>query len=540
MNKLFLNFLVLLCLLACNKQKNPAQLPTNPLGSEEMGSVNINNKGSVDGTDEQSESIEQSSSYDLLKKSEIPSTNENAEEHKKDLLNLTPNENYIAAQDYQGGFIDGNSANFITNENNPWFLSDKDKDTFTYCLSVPNEADYSNLYSISLENADQLINTALAQWHEVLEKMRSAINYKIEDQIFLNNQLDDLNILDRNPKKIVSLATKVPCEEKPDLVFLFAPENSQNITQIKNIDTKIGAAIRTDYNADRLWSSGIIWVVPDKINSIANLSENIWQDLWRFHAVILHELGHVYGFPHNSIEIMEESFPLAIVSREQENFQHLMFKNESYQDKFLVSPKSIFGQSWLYSNQIERYSYAADKNILRQPEIDMMRNLSGKNIVNGFPEEINFHLMSNGVWSSFLEFLHNTDNKNIGGHNYQLSTTFINFNRQLGTTFFPKVGIGSLMVKSVTINPVFTKLSFKIRTQNNTWVEHPLWLLAIPPKNDYIEGELLPRDGKYSVIIEKKNFGRDLLLKIKNTESIFITFFTKIITPKTNFKPEAP
>lgn len=534
-----LKITVLFGITCCTPPQNsPKARSTSPLGQKLVDLSEIKDPEEIKAINEQIEALEKTPNEMTT---EDVSALQETQKKQEDVPQLPHGDSYNVSQNLQGGFIDGNSGSYITYENNPWFLANENdaQAKFTYCISA-NEADYGELYSIPLKNAQDLIALALNQWDVVLSEMKKAINYKSDNQQSLNDQLDSLKIIDRSPKKIVSASQEVGCDNNPapDLVFLFAEDTHKDVSYIKGIKAKIGASIRTFYDPKNFKSKGLIWIVPDIKNNLTDMAKNRWQEMWRFHAVVLHEIGHIYGLPHDSVEIMQETFPLAVVSALKGSFNHLKFKDENnpYQD--LVSPKSILGQSWLYSNTVEQYLYAIDKNKINSDEILAMENFSRKKIINGFPEEVDISLENNALVNSILKFSHVPENRPVGAHNIQLASTVLNFGSAVYRNF-SYVFKSMMRVTSVTLNPVFTKLTYRSLTTNNTWVDHPMWLLGIPPKNDYLAGTVIAVTNsnsalisRYSVLIEKKNYGKDLMLNINNLDGMYLTFFTKISSPK--------
>lgn len=449
----------------------------------------------------------------------------------------------------EGGIVDGNSGNIITFQNNPWFLANIDKvdASFSYCLKFESEIKFRKLYSISIKDARELIRIALDNWNEVITAAQKTFSSKKErNQVELDSQVANLNFVDKQAKFVVSQSNEVDCDKKPDLIFLFSENDSTDLANLNVTKSKIALAWRTKYDSTKLWSNGLIWIAPDLAEVPISPIERIWSHFWRFHAVILHELGHVYAFPHESIEIMRESFPLEITTSSNASFNHLQQFNFSYKSENLLTPDSFFSQSWIYSSKlIERYVSVSDLNKVSPAEINALEVFSGKKLFLGLPMQKSSNTgKDSGDRSTtlskakLLSIKHNIEASVFGKNAFiQSSRGVIKYDEAGPDLKFGIMPIYYGIMKGFSINTNFERMYYKAPTSNNTWEYFPKWLFAVPPKNDHYSASftillnnLAQSKKKYSVLLEKKSFGRDLEIRIFNDEEIYISFFKKIIS----------
>lgn len=449
-----------------------------------------------------------------------------------------------------GGIVDGNSGEFITYQHNPWFMTDGENPqaSFTYCLGTPTEDEFAAQYSIKIADARELIKIAMLNWDDALTKARIALNPTLEDQKELNNKIDAAHFVDKRSRRIVSTSVEVECHNNPDVTFLFGPSTNPELAKIPNVDAKIALAIRKSYDPQNTWSKGSIWISPDNSGESGLLREVVWSDFWRFHAVILHELGHVFGLPHGSIEIMKDSFPLEVISNPAKSFNHLQEFKFTYKNQPLISVRSFFRQSWLYdSHSIERFTSAPYTALISPAEINALETLSKKRLLLGFPKLdgsgsepgstnpllINaYNLLSLKNQVSFSVF---------GKHNFmQSNSSYVQFS--FGTSSGYSIGFGYYgIINGFSFNKSYERLHYKALTTSGTWESHPSWLLVLPPKDDSYTANLLISSNvsmaqarKYSVILEKKSYGKDLEIRVFNDNEMYLSFYSKAISDNEN------
>lgn len=199
----------------------------------------------------------------------------------------------------------------LRDSQNPWFL--EDTTTVSYCLDI----DAINFDSDE-EELEKLIDLAIQYWKDQFKFVSSygnTINGKryirIADQQFI----------------------RTACNANTDLRFQFGRFSQDQETELQRIKIDPTEFVAFSYrmNEHGLKGRGFIYVAPHKgplTPKLPNLLPNLWanQRSSRLLAVLIHELGHVFGIPHlgGSMSVMGAGFPQFIVSKDSLN-QNLPF-----------------------------------------------------------------------------------------------------------------------------------------------------------------------------------------------------------------------
>lgn len=203
----------------------------------------------------------------------------------------------------RGGVIEGNGGEHITNELNPWFLGTT---PIRYCIVH----DAMN-FSLPLAAATQEIAKSLKAWSDFLAS---------RDQI---NKLLPPFIAASNGPLILSMTyLLVDCLDSPDLTFYLGAREQMisDAIQYRSKDI-IGLSMRSKYSDEKARGSGWIWLTPDRGPNRyrgPSLRQDFWLKSPNLYNVLMHELGHVYGFSHMSLGFMQAEFPSLIVQKEMQ------------------------------------------------------------------------------------------------------------------------------------------------------------------------------------------------------------------------------
>jgi hypothetical protein len=170
-----------------------------------------------------------------------------------------------------------------------WFL-DSSK-TINYCI------DRDSKFSLSEAELRSKLDWAFAQWIEYIDEQEN---------------------LKARPLSL-QLARQVQWVENcdnADLRFLFGLEN-ETISQYKKQDFfhPVSFARRTQYNSRLGWGKGIVWVAnDDEFRDLATDGKSIsWTNSLKIKAILLHELGHVFGVGHSDGTIMRANIVESLV-----------------------------------------------------------------------------------------------------------------------------------------------------------------------------------------------------------------------------------
>lgn len=198
---------------------------------------------------------------------------------------------------FAAGWISG-GAGEITDEGNPWFLgSHKPID---YCVAVdPN-------FPLSTATVQKLIWESFREWKQVLQ------GYGLDrpDLIgpFQDGEKRGLALNVRQVEK---------CDDPEHQLRFKIGIVDEEMEGFFKIHTRsiVGVAHRRDYDHQTFRTGGFIWVAPQgwipQTQLRGSLPEGVagfpdWEQDNHFKTILLHEIGHVFGFPHLDYTIMRE------------------------------------------------------------------------------------------------------------------------------------------------------------------------------------------------------------------------------------------
>lgn len=205
-----------------------------------------------------------------------------------------------SAQAEQGGVIDGNTGELITTEHNPWFTG---KRTVTYCVAVGPGL------SLPVDKVEAAVQDAFAVWRTVLGSL-----------VEMGSTPTDFALPPDKAALVLARDFKeIPCAADPELTFKAglmdaAVEAAREFTAAKTV----GFALRTSYDTKTGDGKGFIWLVPDQGDERYKgpaVTPTFWSSDNVLYNVLLHEIGHVLGFPHLKGTFMDAGFPAAVVAK---------------------------------------------------------------------------------------------------------------------------------------------------------------------------------------------------------------------------------
>lgn len=226
-----------------------------------------------------------------------------------------------------GGWVSG-GGEFITDQHNPWFL--ENTKTVKYCVDI----DEKN-FGLSRIEVEAAVLDAINYWKSQLAKVESWTKVK---NFSLKLGTQDY--------------MKTTCNDSPDIKFQFGVLSSEQIAKIPEARKYVGFAIRTEYDPVNMKGAGFIYIAPEKgplsLEFKSTDNKTPWSGpngTYRLQTVLVHELGHTFGIPHNrDVFVMREDFPS--FSLESTNYIYTLPTNLLNPD--LVPQKNPnLGCSWL-------------------------------------------------------------------------------------------------------------------------------------------------------------------------------------------------
>ena len=205
-----------------------------------------------------------------------------------------------------GGYVYGYEAN-------PWFLANTKE--VTYCVDV-DEANFG----LSKSRSTEIIRLAIAQWQSALQQATYSTIKSWDFDLGLTPSVP------LEPSEKIELGTQnfteVSCAgEAIDLRFQLGTLSAKQLTNIGNPRKYVASAVQTGYDEVNMRGQGFIYVAPE-IGPLRPDDKNAAGKFWSeiegipFQGVVLHELGHVFGFSHHADHhmLMSQEFPQELVS----------------------------------------------------------------------------------------------------------------------------------------------------------------------------------------------------------------------------------
>lgn len=191
---------------------------------------------------------------------------------------------------------------------NPWFLENISR--VTYCILSDQEN-----FPVDEESLDDRIGFALNYWREQYESVQ-AYGDNIHGQRYM--RLSTQQFIRRS------------CNEDVDLRFQFGILSKEQLLWLETMAASpseyVAFSYRTnDVSLKDLKGTGFIYIAPESGPLRPNFSQALakpWSSRrsQRLTAILIHELGHVFGVPHlgGSRSIMGTGFPQYLISPESE------------------------------------------------------------------------------------------------------------------------------------------------------------------------------------------------------------------------------
>lgn len=202
---------------------------------------------------------------------------------------------FLSSTAYAGSGAHG--ADLDADQNNTWFLG---PEAIPYCLEIEPSS------GLDATLIRRQIREAFAQWKAFFTHYGYAgLSFGVPDKTFGFN----LKFADHAARPLALDAVELEsCDDPIHQLEIRYAKDSEDGWALDS-DHALGAAIRGPYDHKTFRTGGTVWI-----------STALQSDAERKH-ILLHELGHVFGMPHNSTYVMYEKVGKLIqASRLTSNF----------------------------------------------------------------------------------------------------------------------------------------------------------------------------------------------------------------------------
>ncbi|MCX6124512.1 MAG: hypothetical protein NTV34_07150 [Proteobacteria bacterium] len=196
-----------------------------------------------------------------------------------------------------GGMI-SSGGEFITDEHNPWFVGPS---PIRYCVR-------SNLanFSIANDRLNLIVEQALVDWSATIQK--------------LNPTPLEAPFLDGRTRQLTTSFEHEPCNATTELIFNFGGVDSF-LADTLAVMARFTIAFSKPLERDSVLTGrtrGIVWIAGDRGPHAYSGPHfpvlDFWKDENRLYNLLLHELGHVYGFQHLNNGFLAENYPAQLAA----------------------------------------------------------------------------------------------------------------------------------------------------------------------------------------------------------------------------------
>ncbi len=195
-----------------------------------------------------------------------------------------------------GGGMTSSGAEFLTTENNPWFIGDE---VVHYCI------ERSDAFSLSREGSSQILRDVFVDWTRTITKLKP---------------IETAFVLPDGKKKNLTLRfEEVDCIQSHELTFLLGvntPDVETTLNHMARYTAAFAAKVPVSDETGRT-SQGMIWLTADRGDKAyaGPATPLFWSQPDVFYSVIAHEIGHIFGLQHGLDGIMNEDVPARILIR---------------------------------------------------------------------------------------------------------------------------------------------------------------------------------------------------------------------------------
>lgn len=234
----------------------------------------------------------------------------------------------VASQTSAAGISSSGTGSVLTTESNPWFIGDQ---PVTYCIQSSSQV------SLDADQIQQTVRAALDDWTTTLKSVAlKSTMFKLPDGL---------------SKSISTTFEEQRCRSSTQLIFKIGVFDANVETDLAHLPVRTIAFAQMIRFEDSTGSAaqGYVWITPDRgprkyqDNTIGT---NFWQQDNALRAVVLHELGHVFGFAHVGTGLMSETFPAEVIGGDGNRHYDWRFGGTTTP----VTSKEMLLSSWVTLN----------------------------------------------------------------------------------------------------------------------------------------------------------------------------------------------
>lgn len=202
-----------------------------------------------------------------------------------------------------GGGWSGNGGDLNKGSDNPWFLG---SEPVSYCILSTED------FPVNRTVLSDLVRDSFNLWKTFFQKYQ--MTQLSWPPMVQPDEHKSITFPDRKQRKLSLNFTESHCDT-PDtsvtlpenhLYFLFGVNTPLTDTwRQMNEESSLGMALRQSYNHHSYRNSGIVWVSPFS------------SDIKRMFHLILHETGHIFGMPHDSVFVMSQDIAYMLTNTDR-------------------------------------------------------------------------------------------------------------------------------------------------------------------------------------------------------------------------------
>lgn len=267
----------------------------------------------------------------------------------------------ISSSAFAGGGWIGSGGGTFKDEHNPWFL--RNVSTVNYCIDLDTAT-----FSASLDQSRAAIQDAIQYWQKqfsIIQKLSPSGQVDTTGAQVGTQTFNEVDCLTGNPD--VRFVLGYGKLQQPELDFFKDPtEPSKTVTDY------IGVTVRTSYDPVQLRGRGFVYISSDLGTHVYQNDGNLIAPAWSkpnlLRYALIHETGHVFGFPHTGTSIMSEVFLEQILE------QHLTYLFQSNPIDAFLFPGPMVESCFLLPNQATWFNLPAGSDCVDM-DLSDLRNI---------------------------------------------------------------------------------------------------------------------------------------------------------------------